>query len=263
MQLVGVLLQEGLTLIDDFARVVRHCKVVGGKSAGLVDDARGFELAVDLAQEGVVCGAGHEALRVHEAEETQRPLAECVDNWLVVLELDVVPLDPLAVVHLLFQREHVVVEVLLELLVCEVDAQLLEGVPLEDLKAVDVQEPDAPQIRFAGALSRDALVDAPDQPVEEPREGDLRHGVARVGGGLQVVGPVDRLLRQRVLQSLVLQHAAELLRLYAKQVADQCCLGRLVDRHAVLRIALARGEGEVAKVQHGGDDAEHRVALLP
>ena len=42
----------------------------------------------------------------------------------------------------LLEDEHVVVEELLQLLVTEVDADLLEGVELEDLEAGDVEHAD-------------------------------------------------------------------------------------------------------------------------
>ena len=42
----------------------------------------------------------------------------------------------------LFQSEDVLIKVELDLLVSDVDAQLLEGVPLEVLKAEDVKDPD-------------------------------------------------------------------------------------------------------------------------
>jgi hypothetical protein len=46
----------------------------------------------------------------------------------------------LGATHLLFQLEHVLVELLLELLVRIVDAELLKAVDLEELKPVDVQD---------------------------------------------------------------------------------------------------------------------------
>jgi len=45
---------------------------------------------------------------------------------LVVLELDVAPLDAFIDVFLLLQSEHVLVELLLQFFVCVIDAQLLE-----------------------------------------------------------------------------------------------------------------------------------------
>lgn len=53
---------------------------------------------------------------------------------------------PWALTHLL-QLEDVLVEVVLQLLVGIVDAELLEAVPLEVLKAKDVQDPDGQALR--------------------------------------------------------------------------------------------------------------------
>ena len=55
-----------------------------------------------------------------------------VDAWLEVEpKVDELPFDALLAVLLLLQHKHVVVEELLQLLVGEVDAQLLERVDLE------------------------------------------------------------------------------------------------------------------------------------
>ena len=52
------------------------------------------------------------------------------------------PIDALRGIEPLFQTEHVHVEVLLQLLIREVDAELFEGIPFEDFEAVDVQQTD-------------------------------------------------------------------------------------------------------------------------
>ena len=59
-----------------------------------------------------------------------RPLDEFNAGLQVQPEVDEVPLDALALVLLLLQDEHGVVEELLQLLVGVVDTQLLEGVHL-------------------------------------------------------------------------------------------------------------------------------------
>ena len=62
---------------------------------------------------------------------------------LVVLKVDVRPVDALLLIHALLARKHVGVELLLQLFIREVDAELLEAVLLEALEAVDVQNADA------------------------------------------------------------------------------------------------------------------------
>lgn len=57
-------------------------------------------------------------------------------------KIDELPLDVLLPVLFLLQHKHVVVEELLELLIGEVDAQLLEGVHHKDLKTSDVEHSD-------------------------------------------------------------------------------------------------------------------------
>ena len=57
---------------------------------------------------------------------------------LVVFECDALPLDAFLLVLLLLQCEHVLVELLLELLVGVVDAELLKRVLSENLEPKDV-----------------------------------------------------------------------------------------------------------------------------
>lgn len=67
---------------------------------------------------------------------------------LVVFELDVLPLDSFLLVLHLFECEHVLVELLLQFLVCVVDAQLFERVFLENLEAKDVKQTDESKLCF-------------------------------------------------------------------------------------------------------------------
>ena len=61
---------------------------------------------------------------------------------LIVLEWDALPLNALLLVLFLLQSEHVLIELLLKLLVCVVDAELLKGVLIKNLEAEDVKQPD-------------------------------------------------------------------------------------------------------------------------
>ena len=49
-------------------------------------------------------------------------------------EVNEFPFNSLLFIFFLFQHEHVVVEELLQLLICEVDTKLLEGIELNKLK---------------------------------------------------------------------------------------------------------------------------------
>lgn len=69
--------------------------------------------------------------RQRASEHSYRSLYQ-VDAWLQIQpEIDEVPLDAFALVFLLFQDKHGVVEQLLQLLIGVVDAKLLKGVQLQ------------------------------------------------------------------------------------------------------------------------------------
>ena len=82
---------------------------------------------------------GRLALRVEQAEDTERRLLDELDAGLVVGIVDADAADALLGVDLLLHLEDELEEELVQLLVGEVDAQLLEGVDLEDLEAEDVE----------------------------------------------------------------------------------------------------------------------------
>ena len=68
---------------------------------------------------------------------------------------------------------HRVVEELLELLVGEIDAELLEAVDVKDLEAGNVEDADEGGALALGAVER--AVDAGDDPLEEPLVHRLRY----------------------------------------------------------------------------------------
>lgn len=82
---------------------------------------------------GRVCPAplqahlGELALLIDEGNDVHGLVSDHVQGVLVVCELDVQPVDALQVILLLFQLEHVPHEELLQVLIGEVDAQLLEA----------------------------------------------------------------------------------------------------------------------------------------
>ena len=59
---------------------------------------------------------------------------------LVVFERDALPLDALLLVLFLLKCKHVLIELLLKLLICVVDTQLLERVLREDLETKDIKQ---------------------------------------------------------------------------------------------------------------------------
>lgn len=84
---------------------------------------------------------GEAAKLVQQVEDAHGPFLDEVQHVLVVHELDVGPVDALLLVLGLLHLKHVLVEVLLQLLVCQVDAKLLEVVLLEALEAYALADP--------------------------------------------------------------------------------------------------------------------------
>lgn len=144
-----------------------HSRVVNQLKVGLVFvllvgpwalEVGGFPQVVveQFGFQAVVRGLGEHALLLHDGQDshwlhTQTAAVQClhvdppppgdqqthplneVDAGLQVqTEVYEGPLYPLSVVLLLLQDEHVVVEILLQLLVGEVDAQLFEAVELQE-----------------------------------------------------------------------------------------------------------------------------------
>ena len=81
-------------------------------------------------------------LLLKDGKQSHGLLHELDSGLQIHAEVHHLPLDALPDVLPLLQHEHVVVEELLQLLVTEVDADLLESVELEDLEASNVQHTD-------------------------------------------------------------------------------------------------------------------------
>lgn len=80
------------------------------------------------------------------------------------------------------------VELLLQALVGQVDAELLKAVLLEGLEAVDVQDADRALVAalLCAAKCADLAVDGSHKPIKEPRVQVLGQRVARGAGGRRV-----------------------------------------------------------------------------
>ena len=143
-QRVVVLLEPRavLAIVADLAReVVDHECLIGAPLGPLHGrgEVGSLVCAVDGLAERGVAPARDLALRVEDAQDAVRVLLDEVDAALVVLELNRPPVDALLPVDLLLRFEDAPQEELLQLLVGIVDAQLLEAVALEALKAEDVE----------------------------------------------------------------------------------------------------------------------------
>jgi len=118
-------------------------------------------------QEGVVGGLGHLDLFIQCDHDTLRhALLDQVQHGLVVDEGDMLIVDLLGLVEPLLKLEGILVEVLLQLLVGEVDAKLLEAVLLEYLEPEDVQHSYHRGLDTRYGLHRG--IDPFHQPIEQP-----------------------------------------------------------------------------------------------
>ena len=77
-----------------------------------------------------------------DVEETFRFLGDEVDHGLIVLERNRGDLQTLFLVPLLFQDEDLLVELTLQHLIREINAQLLEAIDLHNLEAENVEDAD-------------------------------------------------------------------------------------------------------------------------
>jgi len=94
---------------------------------------------VKVLDQSGVCGLWQPA-QVVQLLQNPRVAHEQVEQRLVVVERDRDCVYPLSGVLVLLQTEDVLVKKVLDLFIGKVDAQLLEAVLLEVLKAVDVQD---------------------------------------------------------------------------------------------------------------------------
>ena len=86
--------------------------------------------------QSALCAHPREAAAlVQDVQDAQGLALDQVQHVLVVHEGDVGPVDGLALVLRLLHLEHVLVEVLLQLLIGQVDAKLLKVILLEALEA--------------------------------------------------------------------------------------------------------------------------------
>ncbi|GIX62627.1 DHHA2 domain-containing protein, putative [Babesia caballi] len=205
----------------------------------------------DLVAERLVLAAGQVALLVDHHEQPVGAALEELDAVGVVGEVEGVPGDALGGVELLLAAEDEVVEEVLQRLVGEVDAELLEGVVLEALEAEDVQ--DAGGQRGVGHVA-DGLVDAPHDVVEEHAVHVLGDGVADVARllhaqrlGVHLVRGLDGAGHEGVHErdAVHVEERGHLMAVAGLHVADGGAFA-----------ALLLDELDVAKVQDGGDDVE-------
>mmetsp|Transcript_9650 Transcript_9650/g.18160 ORF Transcript_9650/g.18160 Transcript_9650/m.18160 type:complete len:202 (+) Transcript_9650:3068-3673(+) len=131
----------------------------------------------------VVHVATHLTLLLQQTEDAIGLAFEQVEALHVVSKLNLLPWNVLIYVRLLLGAKEKVDKLLVKLLVCVVDTQLLEAVVFKHLEPEDVEHADA-ALRLRWVLH--ALVDAVHQPVEEQAVQVLGQRVPRVQALLQV-----------------------------------------------------------------------------
>mmetsp|Transcript_31658 Transcript_31658/g.93122 ORF Transcript_31658/g.93122 Transcript_31658/m.93122 type:complete len:713 (+) Transcript_31658:1590-3728(+) len=260
---VLVLLEEAGRLVGHLARVVRDGE--GGAVEPLLREVGVPRvLALDLLQPRGVRAGREEALLGEQREDAGGWLVDELDEQLVVLIRDVAHVDALLLVLGQYRLEDGLRKHLLQLLVCEVDAELLERVVRKVLKAEDVEESDVRQ-RRGRLVAGDEGVDLLHDPVEEVRVDGLDHRVAHGPRLLRRVGDrVDGAAAVGLL--LALHHLAR--QVLGEGAAREQLLGRLA------KVALAEllvedglvvcvvGELDVAKQQQRREHAEELRLLL-
>ena len=171
-------------------------------------------------------------------------------------EVDVLPLEALALVLLLLQHEHGVVEELLQLLVRVVDAELLERVELEDLESGYVQYADEGRALPLTPVQR--LVYALHDPLEHALVDGLGYGLH---------GELDLLLVLRLgheiaahLELGLEERAREVGHVQAEEVADLLS-DRVVGQGGLVGLALLL-ELQVSHLEDAADRAHDGYDVL-
>mmetsp|Transcript_31226 Transcript_31226/g.68208 ORF Transcript_31226/g.68208 Transcript_31226/m.68208 type:complete len:298 (-) Transcript_31226:943-1836(-) len=121
---------------------------------------------LELVQEVGLATSGDVDFLLNHRKDARRLERKEVHAGLVVVVCDLLHLNPLGAVLLLLNTEALLVEMALQALVAEVDAQLLKAVRLQNLEAEDVQHTNG----FVGRIAPFALqaaVDSLPQMVEQ------------------------------------------------------------------------------------------------
>ena len=113
-----------------------------------------------------------------EGEDTKRLFDKIEGSLKIHTEVDEFPVNTFLLVFFLFKNEHVVVEELLETFVSVVDAQLFEGVEVENFETSNIQDTDEEVTWESGGKG---FVNVDTKPVEETFKDGLGKGTLGVG----------------------------------------------------------------------------------
>ncbi|WPK27202.1 hypothetical protein PUMCH_004579 [Australozyma saopauloensis] len=247
---VSVFLDEAVHVVGHVQRVVADDELGLAKS-GLLEHLVGgrlVEVLVHLFDPGGVVTGRQTGLLVQQGQHTHAVLDK-VDAGLVVGKVYEQPLDLLLDVLFLLQLEHVLVELLLQLLVGVVDAELLERVLLEVLESVDIKHSNERVDVLLHLRRTEVRVDVVHEPVEQRR---INIFGKRVSGHerLLVVQVGDDLFRTRgdlFLDTPLCERA----RVDAQK---RTCLDQVGLVGGQLRVVAGGGDVDVTDVEQRGQD---------
>ena len=148
--MVHVFLQEAINIISDVTGVVDQGELSWATKLALLIVRVLTESVIEFCEKSIVVAALHHKLFFHNLEEwLLAPRLKHIDTPLVVWELyrGYLLVRQLSCIHLGCQFEYMMVELLLKLLVCIVDAELFKWVSsICGLKSEDIKEANRRQI---------------------------------------------------------------------------------------------------------------------
>ena len=262
VQGILVLLQPASQVVGHHGGVVDNTKVsvwVTGLEVGLTEvGVLPEEGVVQLGTEGLVRCLGEHGLLLKDGEKAHG-LLKHVDTFLEIhAEVHVGPVEALADVLLLLKGEHVLVEELLQLLVDVVDADLLEAVVVEDLKAGNIEHTNVGDLLHGGvAQGLVTLVDDNPEGTLVDGTGDTGNGVGSVGASGALVHPLGSDLQLGLAE--VGDHP---FLVDGQQVGNLLSVGLVLDLGLLLLADWDKVLGHVAHVHHAGGVLEHIVLHL-
>mmetsp|Transcript_6645 Transcript_6645/g.16124 ORF Transcript_6645/g.16124 Transcript_6645/m.16124 type:complete len:339 (-) Transcript_6645:610-1626(-) len=264
-------MQGVVVLLPEAVRGVRHQpRVVPNDKAFVLEQAtplgrlreqpardRALMRLKDLLRERLVGAFGQAALLVEESEHADggRLGREHFDALLIVGLRDGVPSNRLAQIDLLLLAEDLRVEVRLQLLVGEVDAELLERVDLELLEAKNVEDAnEGARLR----VGEQANVDLLAQPVEETRIDRLGQRVAGVSRLLHL----ERDLVDRIRHGAHRARHESLFEALDRGLHEVGCRLQRGRLHHLARVVIRVHKIDIAEVENHCEQTTNALLLL-
>merc|ERR1719356_1970859 len=256
-----VLLQPSSQVVGDGGGVVDDGKVRVRIGAGVGLGELGplvQQVGHQLLSKGGVGGLGEEGLLLKDGKEGHGLLKHVNALLQIHAEVNVGPVQALPDVHLLLKGEHVLVEELLQLLIDVVDADLLEAVVVEDLKAGNVKDTNVGDL-LHGWVAEGLVTLVDDNP-----EGTLVDGTGDAGNGVGGGCAGGALLHPlgSDLQLGLAEVGDHPLAVDAKELSNLLSVGGVLDLGLLLLAHWHKVLGHVAHVHHASGVLEHIVLHL-